>query len=195
MWPSFTVRVLQDPEIVHKFLGISRESWAVLAQWANAFVIGLAALVASKYPQEKDRLAVMKLMRNYLAGLKLFRSSVEGYFYIVFDGSELPNYYNSTFMLNQARDDFFKLENKKEEIVSVLPANAIEPFNNFLSFYKTVEYLSHENYDSAKEMGHAWKGAKEGLDKVIYILEKKVCSTKDSYSFFSKIAKRVNKKK
>jgi len=163
MWSSFTVRILQDTD-----------GWIVAAQFANAIAIGFAAVVASQYPKAKDRLLRIQSMRNHLASFKLFRSSVEAYFYIVIGGSDLPPYYNSTIVIQQAREDFFRFENKKEEIVSVLPGKAIEPFNKFLSFYKTLERLSHEKYDSTNDMYDAWQGSKKELDKVIDILEKRI---------------------
>lgn len=129
-------------------------------------------------------------MRIHLAGLKLFRSTVEAYFYIVFDGSELPSYYDSTSVIRQAREDFTKFENRKEEIASAIPGNAIEPFHNFLSFYKTVDQLSHEKDE---DMYEAWKGAEEELDKVIAILSKEINDNNPSFFWFSKIA-RPNRK-
>lgn len=162
MWP-ITVRVLQDTD-----------GWMVAAQFANAITIGLAAFVASQYPKRKDELSRIQSMRNHLAAFKLFRDSAEMYFYIVFDGSALPPYYDSTMVMQQAREDYLKFENKKDEIVGVLPGSAIEPFNKFLSFYKMVEKLSHENRDNNNEMRDAWQDCKEELDKVINIIEKKI---------------------
>lgn len=54
MWPSFTVRVLQDPEVVQTFCGLSKESWAVIGQWVSAIAIFWAAWYASHYQKKKD---------------------------------------------------------------------------------------------------------------------------------------------
>lgn len=167
MW-LFTASVVKDPEVIHTFLGLTRESWAVLAQWASALAIVYAAWVAAHYQEKKEILGRKQLMRNHLAALNLFMSSVDGYFYIVFDGTDLPRYYDSTTVIRQAREEFAKFELKKEEIASTLPPDAVQLFYNFLSFYRTVDQLSHENDE---DMYEAWKLTRAELGLVIKILE------------------------
>lgn len=55
MWPSFTVRVLQDMEAVPKFLWLSRDGWAIIAQLASAVAVIIAAIYAGSYQKKKDK--------------------------------------------------------------------------------------------------------------------------------------------
>lgn len=68
MWPSISVRLLQDPEVIHSFWGISIESWAVIAQLFSAFAIIAAAFAAAFLSGRKDRVKT-KHKKYYLVAI------------------------------------------------------------------------------------------------------------------------------
>lgn len=167
MWPSISVRLLQDPEVIHSFWGISRESWAIIAQWASAVAIAYAAWVASRYQSKKDNLARKHKVLSHLAILKLFNETVTAYFYVAFGGDDLPFYYNQTYILKQMLEESAKIEEMKDEIASSLPLKAIEPFQRFISYARTVDNVRDLE---DKHMKEAWKSAENELHKVIAII-------------------------
>lgn len=171
MW-LFTTSVVKDYEVIYKFLGLTRESWAVLAQWASALAVVYAARVAAQYQEKKDTLARKQMMRQHLAAFKLFKNLVEGYFYIAFDGESIPKYYDPISLINEIHEDFTRFKLRKEEIASTLPSDAIQPFNQFLKSYETLDRLSLENNkDNDDDMHEVWRSTIKRLDLVIQKLE------------------------
>nr|WP_319473029.1 hypothetical protein [uncultured Sphaerochaeta sp.] len=168
MWPSITVKLLQNPEAVHSFWGISRESWAIIAQCASAFAIGYAAWIAGRYQKKKDKLARKQKMLSHLAILRLFNETVVAYFYVAKGGTDLPHYYNQFYILKQMWEEIAKIQELKDEIASNLPLKAVEHFHRFVSYSRTVDKMS-DLKDA--NMEDAWRNAEDQLHKVIAIIE------------------------
>ena len=168
MWPSFTVRLLQDTAVVPRFLCLSRDSWAVIAQILSAVALVYAAWVASRYQKKKEKLARKQKVLSHLVILKLFNETVTAYFYVAKGGSDLPHYYNQSYILKQLWEELAKIQEMKDEIASNLPLMAVEPFHRFVNYARSVDKVSDL---SDENMEDAWKSAEKQLQKVITIIE------------------------